>query len=235
MSLVLREEGRGVTGKRARATTSDLPADASAPKKHSALAKKAGKRRPQAATSKDVSMIVHNPTFSLLDESKTFNKTQIRDKNVPRSGKFLLRTTKAPVVISQRRRVTEEEKCLALRKAMEFKSKHPFTMQIMIESYVYVGFFMNIACEFVRESLPRTSKKMTLWDPMGKPWDVSYVYYGDRAAGSFGGGWGRFALGNNLEKSDVCVFELFEEDNMRVHIYRVVPEITPLLRASNKD
>lgn len=26
-------------------------------------------------------------TFSLLDESKTFNKTQIRDKNVPRSGK----------------------------------------------------------------------------------------------------------------------------------------------------
>jgi hypothetical protein len=54
----------------------------------------------------------------------------------------LLRTTKAPVVISQRRRVTEEEKCLALRKAMEFKSKHPFTMQIMIESYVYVGFFM---------------------------------------------------------------------------------------------
>ncbi|AQK49579.1 B3 domain-containing protein REM16 [Zea mays] len=90
---------------------------------------------------------------------------------------------------------------------MEFKSKHPFTMQIMIESYVYVGFFMNIACEFVRESLPRTSKKMTLWDPMGKPWDVSYVY----------------------------VFELFEEDNMRVHIYRVVPEITPLLRASNKD
>jgi hypothetical protein len=95
--------------------------------------------------------------------------------------------------------------------------------------------FQNIACEFVRESLPRTSKKMTLWDPMGKPWDVSYVYYGDRAAGSFGGGWGRFALGNNLEKSDVCVFELFEEDNMRVHIYRVVPEITPLLRASNKD
>jgi hypothetical protein len=60
MSLVLREEGRGVTGKRARATTSDLPADASAPKKHSALAKKAGKRRPQTATSKDVSMIVHS-------------------------------------------------------------------------------------------------------------------------------------------------------------------------------
>lgn len=28
-----------------------------------------------------------DPTFSLLDESKTFNKTQIRDKNVPRSGK----------------------------------------------------------------------------------------------------------------------------------------------------
>lgn len=68
MSLVLREEGRGVTGKRARATTSDLPADASAPKKHSALAKKAGKRRPQTATSKDVSMIVHSKKLRMIEE-----------------------------------------------------------------------------------------------------------------------------------------------------------------------
>jgi hypothetical protein len=120
-----------------------------------------------------------------LDESKTFNKTQVRDKNVPRSGKckffflkqfycseiaiiivsvlfflkkkencvpvnklmlsrlsVLLKTSRAPVVISQRRPVTEEERDLALRKANEFKSKYPFTVQIMMESYVYVGFFM---------------------------------------------------------------------------------------------
>ncbi|CAD6254352.1 unnamed protein product [Miscanthus lutarioriparius] len=228
------EEGHGVTGKRTRAMC-DLPADANASKRHSTVSKKADKRRSQAGTSKDVPPIVHNATFSLLDESKTFNKTQIRDKNVPRSGKFLLKTSRAPVVISQRRPVTEEEKDLALRKANEFKSKYPFTVQIMMESYVYVGFFMKIACEFVRESLPPTNKKITLWDPLGKAWEVNYVYYSDRSVGAFSGGWGKFALGNNLEKFDVCIFELFKEDNIKVHIYRVVPEITPLLRARNRD
>lgn len=47
-----------------------------------------------------------------------------------------------PVVISQRRLVTEEEKNHALERAKEFKSRHPFAVQVMMESYVYVGFFM---------------------------------------------------------------------------------------------
>jgi hypothetical protein len=67
---------------------------------------------------------------------------------------------------------------------------------------------------------------MTLWDPQGKSWEVNYVYY----IAAFSGGWGKFAIGNSLEKFDVCVFELFKEDNFKVHIYRVVPEITPLIR-----
>jgi len=87
----------------------------------------------------------------------------------------------------------------------------------------------------VRESLPPTNKKITLWDPLGKAWEVNYVYYSDRSVGAFSGGWGKFALGNNLEKFDVCIFELFKEDNIKVHIYRVVPEITPLLRARDRD
>lgn len=45
-------------------------------------------------------------------------------------------------VISQRRPVTEAEKDHALQRAREFKSKNPFAVQIMMESYVYVGFFM---------------------------------------------------------------------------------------------
>uniref|UniRef100_A0A0E0MDJ2 TF-B3 domain-containing protein n=1 Tax=Oryza punctata TaxID=4537 RepID=A0A0E0MDJ2_ORYPU len=130
-------------------------------------------------------------------------------------------------VISQRRSVTEAEKDHALQKAGEFKSKNPFAVQIMMESYVHVGFFMNMPCEFVRECLPRTSKRITLWDPQGMAWEVNYVYYSDRSVGSFSGGWGKFAVGNNLEKFDVCVFELVEQDNIKVYIYRVIPEITP--------
>lgn len=74
---------------------------------------------------------------------------------------------------------------------------------------------------------------MTLWDPQGKSWEVNYIYCNNRSAASFSGGWAKFALGNNLEKFDVCVFEHFKEDNIKVHIYRVVPEITLPLRKSS--
>jgi hypothetical protein len=45
-------------------------------------------------------------------------------------------------VISQRPAVTEEQKNQALQRAKQFKSKSPFGLHIMKESYVYVGFFM---------------------------------------------------------------------------------------------
>jgi hypothetical protein len=47
-----------------------------------------------------------------------------------------------PVVISQRHRVTEEEKNHALERANELKSRIPYTVQVMMESSVYVGSFM---------------------------------------------------------------------------------------------
>ncbi|KAG8089529.1 hypothetical protein GUJ93_ZPchr0011g27207 [Zizania palustris] len=155
-------------------------------------------------------------------------------KDVPRQGKLSMRGQRQLTVLSQRRPVTEAEKDRALERAKGFKSKNPFALQIMMASYVYVGFFMHIPCEFVRECLPRTSKKLTLWDPQGKAWEVNYVYYSDRSVGSFSGGWGKFAIGNNLEKFDVCVFELVQKDNIKVHIYRVVPEITPQIIRTNK-
>ncbi|KAL6658264.1 hypothetical protein ACP70R_003850 [Stipagrostis hirtigluma subsp. patula] len=233
------EEVNGTTGKRTR-EMNDLLADSSASKKHSSLLKKAEKKRSEAIVSTSKAALTYprsNEDYSksVLDEfASCRNKTQVRSKDVSKTGKLVSRKTRQPIVISQRRPVTEEEKNLALKRANEFKSKNPFVVQIMMDSYVYVGFFMNIPCEFVRESLPKTSKKMTLWDPQGKPWEVNYVYYHDRGVAAFSGGWGRFSLGNNLEKFDVCVFELLKEDNIKVHIYRVVPEITPLLRSSNK-
>ena len=45
-------------------------------------------------------------------------------------------------VISQRPVITEEQKNQALQRAKQFKSKNPFGLQIMKESYVYVGFFL---------------------------------------------------------------------------------------------
>ncbi|KAG2560855.1 hypothetical protein PVAP13_8KG089200 [Panicum virgatum] len=209
-SILPPKEGNGITRKRTRGVNNHSEGG-NASKRHSSVAKNSEKKRPDAIprtskdrrTSKDASTIDNTEKgtpYSLLDESMAFNKTQVREKNMPKLGKFIVRRARQPVVISQRRPVTQEEKDLALKRAKEFKSENPFAVQTMMESYVYVGFFMNITCEFVRESLPRTSKKMTLWDPLGKPWEVNYVYYSGRSVASFSGGWGKFALGNNLEK-----------------------------------
>ena len=93
----------------------------------------------------------------------------------------------------------------------------------------YFLVLQNLPCEFIRECFPRANRKLKLWDPQGKSWDVNYVYYSERSVGALSGGWGKFAVGNNLETFDVCVFELISKDNVKVHIYRVVPEITPFL------
>ncbi|XP_051180708.1 B3 domain-containing protein Os11g0197600 isoform X2 [Lolium perenne] len=146
------------------------------------------------------------------------------NKDVARRGKNRVTGGKQLKVISQRPAVTEEQKNQALQRAKQFKSKSPFGLHIMKESYVY-----KISCEFVREYFPHASRNFKLWDPQGKSWDVKYVYYSDRSVGAFSAGWGKFAVGNNLEKFDICIFELFGEDNIKVHIYRVVPEITPFL------
>ncbi|CAM0874987.1 unnamed protein product [Alopecurus aequalis] len=140
-----------------------------------------------------------------------------------------------PEVISQRPPIREEQKNYALQNAKQFVSKHPITMQIMKESYVYKTFFMIIPPEFVKDHLPRADKKFTLWDPQGKAWKVAYVYCSQRGAGAFSGGWGGFSIGNHLEKFDVCVFELFSKDNMKVHIYRANPTLTAYLLENDND
>ncbi|KAM0900158.1 hypothetical protein ACQ4PT_020859 [Festuca glaucescens] len=173
---------------------------------------------------------------SMLEQSISCIKSELSsamrlkmNKNVARRGKNRVTGGRQLKVISQRPAVTEEQKNQALQRAKQFKSKSPFGLHIMKESYVYVGFFMKISCEFVREYFPHASRNFKLWDPQGKSWDVKYVYYSERSVGAFSAGWGKFAVGNNLEKFDVCIFELFGEDNIKVHIYRVVPEITPFL------
>ncbi|XP_047085311.1 B3 domain-containing protein Os11g0197600-like [Lolium rigidum] len=173
---------------------------------------------------------------SMLEQSISSIKSELSppmrlrmNKDAARCGKYSASGQRQLKVISQRPVVTEEQKNQALQRAKKFESKNPFGLQIMKESYVYVGFFLTIPSEFARECLPRANRKIKLWDPQGKSWDVNYVYNSQRSVGAFSGGWGKFAVGNNLETFDICVFELISKDNIKVHIYRVVPEITPFL------
>ncbi|KAM3293641.1 hypothetical protein ACQJBY_036906 [Aegilops geniculata] len=226
----------------------EIDANDSALQKSSIASDKDKKRCPAASvgTYKSASTSLDSTedsdsSSSMLEQSISCIKSELTSpirlgvsKDVARRGQNSATGKRQLRVLSQRRLVTEIQKDNAVLRAKQFKSKNPFGLQIMKESYVYVGFFLNLPCEFVRECLPRAHRKLKLWNPQGKSWDVNYVYYSERCVGGLSGGWGKFSLDNNLEKFDVCVFELFSKDNIKVHIYRVVPEITPFLPGPGK-
>ncbi|ONK58419.1 uncharacterized protein A4U43_C09F12350 [Asparagus officinalis] len=131
-------------------------------------------------------------------------------------------------LISQRRPVTTEEVERALQRALKFQSEHPFAVSVMQDSYVYTSFFMCLPTWFVRKHLPKENAVLTVSDPNGKQWKMTYICYNSH--GALSGGWGKFTYAHNLEKHDVCIFEFIDTDHLKVHIYRVLEEITPLLR-----
>ncbi|XP_009389535.2 B3 domain-containing protein Os11g0197600-like isoform X2 [Musa acuminata AAA Group] len=152
----------------------------------------------------------------------------LKSSEVCRRGEVVAKVQKMPALLSQRRPVTKEEVYNALRKAKSFKSKNPFFHVVMYDSHVYTGFFLNVPSSFARLHLPKISQRITLWDENGKPWKVTYVCCGN--CGGLSGGWGAFSFTQNLEKHDVCVFELIKRSLMKVHIFRVVDKITPLIQ-----
>uniref|UniRef100_A0ACD5X8L2 Uncharacterized protein n=1 Tax=Avena sativa TaxID=4498 RepID=A0ACD5X8L2_AVESA len=157
-------------------------------------------------------------------------------KSASRNGtEDVMRVQRQPAVMSQRPPVSQGWKNYALQKAKQYKSKYPITLQIMKKTYVYKTYFMIIPSEFVREYLPHTDKKLTLFDPYGNVWEVTYVYCSQRYAGAFSEGWGKFSLGNHLEEFDVCVFELLSEDIIKVHIYRANAMLTQYLLDSSDE
>ncbi|KAG6511810.1 hypothetical protein ZIOFF_029888 [Zingiber officinale] len=159
------------------------------------------------------------------------NLASRRSMKSPDAETIVAKVQKMPPLSSQRRPVTKEEVDKALCKAKSFMSKNPFFLIVMQDSYVYSSFFMNVPGSFAQPHLPRISQVLTLWDENDERWAVTYVYYGNR--GALSGGWGAFAKAHNLEKFDVCIFELIKKQHLKVHIFRVVDEITSLLPNSN--
>ncbi|KAJ0980911.1 hypothetical protein J5N97_009166 [Dioscorea zingiberensis] len=134
---------------------------------------------------------------------------------------------------SQRRPVTQKELDRALEMSKSFKSTFPFTTLAMRDSYCYHHFQLNLPFYFAKEHMSKVNMKMTLWDPEGRPWTVAYLYYRRRA--SLRSGWNKFSFANNLESGDVCIFELIKPDEMRVHIFRVLDQVTPLIRFNPRN
>ncbi|GLJ29381.1 hypothetical protein SUGI_0579320 [Cryptomeria japonica] len=85
----------------------------------------------------------------------------------------------------------------------------------------------GLSRDFTKRWLPDQRIEITLLGPRGKKWRVQYL--GDRSNPGLSGGWKGFAIDNNLEEGDVCVFELEDKKNftLKVHIYRVVEDCIP--------
>ncbi|KAJ6795764.1 B3 domain-containing protein-like [Iris pallida] len=155
----------------------------------------------------------------------------VRSKKVSCERGDSVKVLRMGCLISQRRPITEEEVNATLQRAMSFKSTNPFALAVMQEAYVYSSFFMSLPAWFACQHLPKENTDMTVWDPNDRSWKITYISYITR--GALSGGWGKFSYANNLEKYDVCAFELIKTNHLRVHIFRVVDELKPLLRFRN--
>ncbi|KAK9691691.1 hypothetical protein RND81_09G212400 [Saponaria officinalis] len=134
--------------------------------------------------------------------------------------------------ISNRRPVTEEEKASALRRATEALTEGSFIV-VMRPTGVYKRFYLNIPADWVHKNLSCQHQKVVL--RVGeKTWVGMFHNYGRRGhSGGLATGWKNFALQNNLEDSDVCLFKPASEKDdstliLDVEIFRVVQETTPL-------
>ncbi|XP_077224294.1 uncharacterized protein LOC143857723 [Tasmannia lanceolata] len=136
--------------------------------------------------------------------------------------------------VSRRRPVTDEEKDRALYEARKFKSSNPFFMVVMPPTYVLIRFYMHIPSEFVKAHISRKMQNINLEVKDGKKWPVKCIFRG--AGAGLSKGWAAFVWGNNLEASDICIFELVEKKKMefKVIIFRVVDEVVPLINLSKK-
>lgn len=135
---------------------------------------------------------------------------------------------------SNRRPVTEAETKRAHDLAQAARTNDSLVV-VMRPSHVYKRFFVSMPNRWIGDYVSPTSQDVLL--RMGKgEWIARYSYHAIRHTGGLTGGWKHFALDNNLEEFDVCVFKPASKENdtlvIDMTIFRVVEEIVPLTAVS---
>ncbi|XP_020231108.1 B3 domain-containing transcription factor VRN1 isoform X2 [Cajanus cajan] len=92
----------------------------------------------------------------------------------------------------------------SLNKATAVRSEHPSFKLVMKPPYIN-GYYLDIPPQFSKQYLKKTHAVVLLRVLDGRSWPVIY------SAPRINGGWQKFALENNLNVGDVCVFELIQE------------------------
>ncbi|TKY57765.1 B3 domain-containing protein REM16 [Spatholobus suberectus] len=133
------------------------------------------------------------------------------------------------VYTSNRRPVTEDETKNVYALAQAARTDDSLVI-VMRPSHVYKRFFVSIPNKWIGDHVSPSSQDVIL--RMGKgEWIARYSYHTIRHTGGLSGGWKHFALDNNLEEYDVCVFKPAGQMNntlvIDVTLFRVVEEIVP--------
>ncbi|XP_048129670.1 B3 domain-containing protein REM16 isoform X1 [Rhodamnia argentea] len=135
----------------------------------------------------------------------------------------------SPVYTSNRRPVTEEEESSAFKLARAAASSDSFLV-VMRPTHVYKRFYLSIPTDWATTHMDRRNQDLILRVGEGT-WRARYRLTG-RGSGGLSSGWKNFALENNLEQSDVCLFELANSIAknivLDVTIFRVVEDVVPL-------
>ncbi|XP_057974032.1 B3 domain-containing protein REM16-like [Malania oleifera] len=188
----------------------------------------------QCTSSKKSQKMDHGTPVSSAQRSICRTRQRMTRKKVENynsGGQISINKTPSNYVqyISNRRPVTEEEKDKTLQKALATSNKEGFLV-IMRPTHVYKRFFVVVPTEWVTSHLSWQSQDVILRHKENI-WHAKYYARGRNAG--LTGGWKHFAVENNLEEFDVCVFELGDQLHntvvLDVGIFRVVEEMVPLI------
>ncbi|OIW12056.1 hypothetical protein TanjilG_24480 [Lupinus angustifolius] len=150
----------------------------------------------------------------------------VTDSDVDSSGQS---AAHIELYTSNRRPVTEHEINSAQHLAQAACTKKSLLI-VMQPEQVYTGFYVSIPSRWVVEHLPPRSQDLVLRVNKTE-WHVKYCYDRIHYTGELTLGWRKFALDNNLEEFDVCVFQpmgkVYGTWLIDVKIFRVVKDITP--------
>ncbi|KAJ9166162.1 hypothetical protein P3X46_020948 [Hevea brasiliensis] len=129
--------------------------------------------------------------------------------------------------LSSRRLITEEEKQNVCQLAQAVLTRDGF-MVVMKPTHVYRRFYMSIPSAWTSKNLRSLEKQDVILRTKENTWHTKFYYQKSKNSGGLSSGWKSFALANDLQEFDVCVFEPGSPVNdaivLDVNIFRVFPE-----------
>ncbi|MBA0828100.1 hypothetical protein Goarm_012819 [Gossypium armourianum] len=103
--------------------------------------------------------------------------------------------------------------------ARSFASRFPSFVRIMRKFNISGSYTLKIPYKFSKEHLPYCKTQVVLRNLQGKCWTVNSLPDSKgRAVHTFCGGWMAFVRDNEIKIGDICIFELVNNYEMRVHI-----------------